>query len=409
VDDAQPDLICVSHLWWDSVWQRPHQLLSRLARHYRVLWIEEPHIEVGPPGDGFVVVEERPNLSVARLVYRGDRATFRRWFDEKLARIGGAGLVMPGDLRETSLLFGSPVQARLERDVLASLASRSRRPRVLWLYTPTALSFVDLVEPDLVVYDVMDDLAAFKLAPPGILEQRAELLSRADLVFAGGPSLHEATRSDRPDAHLFPSGVEQDHFARALEAGLPIPAEVRALPRPIVGFFGVIDERIDLHLLERAAVARPDWSWVLIGPVVKIDEALLPRLPNIHYLGQQDYRTLPAYLKAFDVAMMPFALNEATRSISPTKTLEYMAAHRPIVSTGVRDVVSLYGEVVWIADGPEAFVATVQSALDEGALKRERRLERERDLLRRSSWDRIVDGMDALVRARLGRTLAERG
>jgi len=151
VDDAQPDLICVSHLWWDSVWQRPHQLLSRLARHYRVLWVEEPHIEVGPPGDGFVVVEERPNLSVARLVYRSDRATFRRWFDEKLARIGGAGLVMPGDLRETSLLFGSPVQARLERDVLAYLASRSRRPRVLWLYTPTVLSFVDLVEPDLVV------------------------------------------------------------------------------------------------------------------------------------------------------------------------------------------------------------------------------------------------------------------
>ncbi|MDP8922808.1 MAG: hypothetical protein M3O34_08025, partial [Chloroflexota bacterium] len=220
MDGARPDLICVSHLWWNSVWQRPHQLLSRLARRYRVLWVEEPHIEVGSPADEFVVTEERPNLSVARLVYRGDEATFRRWYDEKLERIGARRMTMPDGLRETNLLFGSPVQARLERDLLTYVAPRRRGPMVLWLYTPMAAQFIDLLAPELVIYDVMDDLGAFEYAPPDLVQRREALLARADLVFAGGPSLHAAARAHRPDAHLFPSGVEQRHFARALEEDL---------------------------------------------------------------------------------------------------------------------------------------------------------------------------------------------
>ncbi len=405
-ETSQADLVCISHLWWDWVWQRPQQLLSRLARHGRVFYAEEPRIAIGPPGEGFEVSEPWPNLQVGRLVYRGDKATFRRRLDEMLDRSGARAFKVSEDIREAGLGFDSPVEERLEREVRAAVASWRRNPLVLWLYTPAAVPFIDLLAPDLLVYDVMDDLSSFKYAPPRLKEQERELFARADLIFAGGPSLYETRKSRHPDVHLFPSGVDQGHFARALEEDLPAPPAVRELPHPIIGYFGVIDERLDLQLLERAAALRPEWSWVLIGPVLKIEERTLPRLPNIHYLGQQDYQDLPAYLKAFDVAMMPFARNEATRSISPTKTLEYMAAHKPIVSTSIRDVIALYGAVVRIADDPEGFVAAAQAALDEGQREGEDRLGRGRDLLRRYSWDQIAGEMHALIRDRLARKLA---
>jgi UDP-galactopyranose mutase len=397
VDTRQPDLVCISHLWWDWVWQRPQQLMSRLARHYRVFWAEEPHIEIGPAGESFEVAEERPNLQVGRLLYRSDAATFRRRLGEVLERSGVPDFKVSDELTEATLMFGSPEQERLEREVRDYVAARRRGPLVLWLYTPAVVDFINLLEPDLVVYDVMDELTAFNFAPPRLREQERELLARADLVFCGGPSLYEGRKGRHPQVHLFPSGVEQAHFARALDDDLPAPDALRALPRPVIGFSGVIDERLDLDLLAKAAVARPNWSWVMVGPVVKIEEEALPRLPNIHYAGKQDYGRLPAYLKAFDVAMMPFARNEATRFISPTKTLEYMAAHKPIVSTPIHDVVGLYGAVVRIAEGPEAFVAQVEGALAEGEGERARRRQQEDELLQRYAWDRIAGDMHALI------------
>lgn len=405
---VQPDLVCVSHLWWDWVWQRPQQLISRLAQHHRVFWTEEPRIEIGPTSEGFEITEERPNLQVGRLVFRGDAATFWRRLNETLERTGAHAFKVSEDIKEASLLFESPAQERFEREVRDYVASWRRGPLVLWLYTPVVVPFVELLQPDLVVYDVMDELTAFKFAPARLKGQEAELLARADLVFCGGPSMYEARKSRHPDVHLFPSGVEQRHFARALEEDLPLPTAVRDLPRPIVGFFGVIDERTDLDLLGRVAAARPEWSWVMIGPVLKIEERALPRSPNLHYLGKQDYQQLPAYLKAFDVAMMPFARNEATRFISPTKTLEYMAAHKPIVSTPIHDVVGLYGEVVRFAESPEAFVAQVQAGLGESEREREGRIGKERGLLQRSSWDQIAGDMEALIHDRLARKVAAR-
>lgn len=402
LDAADWDLICVSHLWWDWVWQRPQHLLTRMARRQRVLWIEEPRIVIGPPGEAFEMTEEWPNLWVGRLSYRSDAATFQQRLDAHVAQFGAAGFDPSAELRQASLLFQGTPLLDLEREVLAQVP-RWRRGRrlVLWLYTPMASSFIDLLRPDLVVYDVMDDLAAFRSPQAGLLARQDALLARADLVFAGGPSIRNGVLSRRSDTYLFPSGVEQEHFARALAPRLPLPADVATLPRPIVGFFGVIDERTDLPLLARAATERPDWSWVLVGPVTKITPDRLPRLPNLYYVGKRDYNDLPAYLKAFDVAMMPFALNEATRSISPTKTLEYMAAHKPIVSTSVRDVVGLYGSIVRIADGPKAFVAAVEAALGEDQPARARREQRERALLVHSSWDAIVDAMHALIEDRL--------
>jgi glycosyltransferase involved in cell wall biosynthesis len=407
--EDQIDLICVSHLWWDWVWQRPQQLLSRLARDWRVLWVDEPRLQIGPPGDHFAIIDVAPNIRVARLVGGGDPPTFRRRLNEALEHTSARAFHVSENITKAGLGFTSSLQERLEREVSVAVASWRRNPLVLWLYTPAALPFLDLLRPDLVVYDVMDELSAFKFAPPAVVEQERVLLTRADLVFAGGPSLYEARQGRHPDLHLFPSGVEQAHFARALAPDLPIPCALRDLPRPVLGFFGVIDERLDRDLLAQAAAARPEWSWVLVGPVLKIEERDLPQAPNIHYLGQQEYADLPAFLKAFDVALLPFARNEATRFLSPTKTLEYMAAHKPIVATALPDVVRLYGDVVWIADGADTFVAAIEGALAEGPEAREARNHRERALLARYDWDQIAGEMRALITDRLARKLASRG
>ena len=400
------DLVCVSHLWWDWVWQRPQHVLTRFARRQPVLWIEEPRLAVGPPGEAFEVVEKWPNLWVASLLYRSDAETFTRRLEAHVQEFGPAGFDPASSVQHASLLFqGAPLR-RLEQEVVGYVPTwRRGRRLVLWLYTPMALGFVDLLRPDLVVYDVMDDLAAFDFPPPGLLDLQDALLARADLVFAGGPSIRNRVLARRPDTYLFASGVEQQHFARALDPSLAQPAEAAGWQRPIIGYFGVIDERLDLPLLDRVAALRPDWTWVLVGPVTKVAPEVLPRHPNLHYVGKRDYNDLPAYLKTFDVAMMPFALNNATRSISPTKTLEYMAAHKPIVSTPVRDVVDLYGSIVSIAEGPEALVAAVEAILAQDEGSRARRVEHEKAVLDRSSWDAIADAMYSLVEQHPGRSI----
>jgi UDP-galactopyranose mutase len=373
-----------------------------------VLYVEEPRIQIGPDYEGFDIIEARPNLRVARLTYRSDMVTFWKRLHETQDHVGEHPFKISDQIREASLMFESPVQERLEQEVVNYVAARRGEQLVLWLYTPVVVQFIDLLQPDLVVYDVMDELGAFKFMPPKLKQQEQELFARADLVFTGGPSLHEARRNRHADVHLYPSGVEQAHFAKARSDDLPIPPEMAALGSPIIGFFGVIDERTDRELLARVAQLRPDWQWVMIGPILKIQEHDLPRLPNLHYLGKQDYADLPAYLKAFDVAMMPFARNESTQFISPTKTLEYMAAHKPIVSTPITDVIGLYGSVVRIADTPEAFVAQVEAALHEPEHDREDRIRREHDLLGRYAWDRIASEMQALIDERLHRARAMR-
>jgi UDP-galactopyranose mutase len=273
----------------------------------------------------------------------------------------------------------------------------------LWLYTPAAQAAADALPHDVLVYDCMDQLANFRFADPRLPAQEAKLLRRADLVFTGGPSLWQDKRQRRPDAHLFPSGVDQAHFGKARLPATRVPYDVIALPGPVLGFFGVIDERIDLGLLAAVAEARPRWSLALIGPVVKIDPADLPQAPNLHYLGPRDYAELPGYLRGFDVCLLPFARNEATRFISPTKTLEYLAGHKAVISTPIRDVVTLYGEVVRVADTPEAFVREVEAALRESGPQKKARYSLERRLLEAHAWDAIAAEMAALIEAALAR------
>jgi UDP-galactopyranose mutase len=277
------------------------------------------------------------------------------------------------------------------------MKTRDLRFPVAWLYTPMALPLVQHIDASLVVYDCMDELSAFLNAPPELLELERQLLDIASLVFTGGPSLHRSKRSRNPHVHCFSSSVDRAHFARAATASLDHPDQA-GLPRPRLGFFGVIDERFDPQAIELLSHRHPDWQIVLVGPVVKIDPASLPKGPNIHYMGQRSYAELPEFLAGWDVALLPFALNAATRFISPTKVLEYMAAEKPIVSTPVTDVVEPYGHIVHIGREPQGFVAACERALSEAPASRATRLSHMRDVVGGTSWDATAGHMLRLIR-----------
>ena len=369
-----PPLIVYCHLRWDFVWQRPQQLMSRFARDRKVYFIEEPiHPEgAGDPPDG-ARFERRESEAVTVL-------------QPACADLG------PGPATAEKL---DAMYARLSRELVAG---EGLRDYTAWSYTPMLFPAIEGLEPSLVVYDAMDELALFKGAPPELLPRERELLKRADVVFTGGVSLGKAKAQHHPNVHAFPSGVDAAHYAQALREETTVPEDLAGLPAPRIGFFGVIDERSDLELLRRAAELRPSYQFVMLGPVVKIDPAELPRLENLHYLGQKRYEELPGYVKGFDVCMMPFALNDATKFISPTKTLEYMAAHKPIVSTPVADVAGSYAEAVAICGTADEFAVAIDRALEETPAEREKRVTREREILERNSWDSIAERMDEKMR-----------
>ncbi len=329
-----PDLICLSHLRWDFVYQRPQHLLSRCAQERRVFFIEEP---VFSPN-----ASERLDIS---------------------SRECGVWVVVP-HLSEGLSESASWAAQRVLIDNL--FAQAQIREYILWYYTPMAMAFTRHLEPLVVIYDCMDELSLFQGAPCALKELETELFSRADLVFTGGQSLYEVKRDRHPHVYAFPSSIDCTHFTKARTL-IQEPKDQVNIPHPRLGFFGVIDERMDLELLSGIAEAQPDWHLVIIGPVVKIDPAVLPRHQNIHYLGGKSYQNLPDYIAGWDVALLPFVCNSSTRFISPTKTPEYLAAGKPVVSTSIHDVVRPYGQLglVRIADTVPEFVAAASAAMNE--------------------------------------------
>jgi len=286
-----------------------------------------------------------------------------------------------------------------QRALVDALMTRERVAYpLLWLYTPLAFAWARHLRAGVTVYDCMDELSNFRGADASIASRERELFAAADLVFTGGQSLYEAKREQHPRVYPFPSSVDAAHFRRA-RSHASDPADQASIPHPRVGYFGVVDERMDLDLLRDLAALRPDVHLVLIGPVAKIDLASVPRAPNLHWLGPKRYEDLPSYLAGWDVAMMPFARNDATRMISPTKTLEYLAAAKPIVSTSIRDVVRPYGEagVVRIADDARAFAAAIDAARDEAMRGEPATIATREALLASTSWDATFAEMRALV------------
>jgi UDP-galactopyranose mutase len=356
-------ILCLSHLRWNFVYQRPQHLLTRCARDHRVVFVEEPMFDVSEPE-----LELRAEGSV------------------KVA-VPHLSLGTPQDIAENIL-----------RKMIDRLVYEldNLRP-VLWYLTPMAIAFTHHVKPRAVVYDCMDELSLFQGAPAELKDRETLLLKYADVVFTGGHSLYEYKKahSQHANIHPFPSSVDTDHFGRA-RGSLAEPADQAAISHPRIGFFGVIDERMDLALLSDLADQRPDLQLVMVGPVVKISPEALPQRPNLHWLGSKTYQELPAYLAGWDVAMLPFARNEATRFISPTKTPEYLAAGKPVVSTSITDVVRPYGNegLAWIADSAGEFAIAIDEALRSD---RTARIAHADAFLDGLSWDRTWSQMWAQV------------
>jgi UDP-galactopyranose mutase len=357
--EGRRTLLCFSHLQWAFVFQRPQHLLTRAAATMRVVYWEEPVWSEGAPR-----LHMRPSAE-------------------------GVLIAQP------HMPHGCDADA-VQRQLLdAMLRDENMADPILWYYTPQALAFSDHLKASVTVYDCMDELSAFAGADPSLSGREQALLRRADLVFTGGWSLYEAKRRDHRDVHAFQSGVDAAHF-RPARAGLPDPDDQRRIPHPRVGFYGVLDERLDMDLLAALADLRPGVQFVLVGPTAKIDPGTLPARANLHYLGAKPYAALPGYVANWQAAMMPFAINKATRFISPTKTPEFLAAGLPVVSTPVADLVRQYGECpgVQIAGTPQAFAGCIDQAL---ALQPASWQPAADALLAGMSWDGIWADMAALI------------
>jgi UDP-galactopyranose mutase len=365
--DARPVLLCLSHLRWDFVFQRPQHLMTRAAAEHEVIFLEEPVEEEGAA----------PRLDM-------------------MPREGGITVARPVLPRGLS----QDVAVAAQRALLETLlAPRAGRPLVAWFYSPMFMAIAGQIQADAIVYDCMDELSAFRGAPPAMIEMERRLLARADLVFTGGRSLYEAKKGRHRSVHCFPSSIDVSHFGKARNSP-PEPEGLRHIARPRLGFFGVVDERMDVELVAELAKLQPHWQFVLVGPVVKIDPNSLPQSPNIHWLGGRDYRDLPAHLAHWDLGFMPFAMNESTRFISPTKTPEFLAAGLPVVSTPVVDVVRDYGEpgLVEIAKDAGEMVAKAEALLSRPRAEWLRRVDAR---LAANSWDSTWARMQSLIRGAL--------
>ncbi|HEY0041650.1 MAG TPA: glycosyltransferase family 1 protein [Flavisolibacter sp.] len=353
------DLLCFSHLRWGFVFQRPNHLLTRFSKHQRVFFIEEPIFQDGE--ERFHIENYNDNLYIVTPHLRHG-------------------------------LNVEEVHKHLQKLISSLILQMQVKRYYSWYYTPMALPFTEHLNPELVVYDCMDELSAFKFAPPELLQYERDLFAKADIVFTGGHSIFENKKNAHHNIFSFPSSIDKHHFGKARKMKIE-PADQKDIPHPRFGFFGVIDERFDIDLIASVAKAKPDWQFVLLGPVVKIDQATLPRFDNIHYLGGKTYEELPSYIAGWDITTIPFAMNESTRFISPTKTPEYLAAGKPVISTPIRDVVSPYGNngLVHIVFNADEFITAA-----EGELAKKRKgswLKKVDEFLAGNSWDRTWSQM----------------
>jgi UDP-galactopyranose mutase len=358
--------VCFSHLRWDFVYQRPQHLLSRCARNRRVFFVEEPIF-----GNGSTRLEVREAETGVYVVVPQ----------------------LPEGLR-SEIAINAVMREKMRQLFIAHEINEY----VFWYYTPMALKFTDQFKPIASIYDCMDELSAFKGANSQLPMLEKQLFRQVDLVFTGGRSLYEAKCGQHRAVYAFPSSIDAAHFRKARTA-VADPEDQAGIAHPRLGFFGVIDERFDSELLDQIAAKRPDWQFVILGPVVKIDPETLPKHRNIHYLGAKKYKELPDYLAGWDVALLLFARNDSTRFISPTKTPEYLAAGKPVISTSIRDVVRPYGELklVEIADTPEEFIKAAEKILSDK--DRAEWLRRVDTFLEDISWDKTWTQMSQLIDA----------
>ena len=356
LNDENPqyyDMIVFCHLRWEFVYQRPQHIISRLSSNIKVLFIEEPLPSQSGNSGNLIMVSDTLHVLQPNVI-----------------NIEAIANIIPEYVKNKNIPYG-------------------------WFYSASFSPLLEQLDFETVIYDCMDELSLFKGAPEHLINQEKYLMAHADIIFTGGKSLYESKKQWHENVHCFPSSVDESHFAKALN-GITVPDDIANLQSPVVGYYGVIDERIDLVLLHETALKLPNVSFVMIGPLAKIGEADLPREANIHYLGMKSYDVLPHYLKAFDIAMMPFALNDATKYISPTKTLEYMAARKPIISTKIVDVLRDYSRCVSLIETADEFAEAITFLVDKTD-----RLSMELEyykILKKTSWDATADKMTSIIK-----------
>ncbi len=357
-------LICFSHLSWKFVYQRPQHLLSRFTSRYTVYYVEE--FVYSAEEDGYTINVTDENVKVI-LPHLNNRT------DENL----------------------NPAK-RVEMIVKKLFKDHLIHSYLFWYYTPMALAYTQNFDPLVTVYDCMDELSAFKFAPADLKIYEQELFQRADIVFTGGNNLFKEKQSQHKNIYSFPSSIDKAHFLKAREPNEDVEDQ-STIPHPRIGFYGVIDERFDIELIRQAADARPDWHFILVGPVIKIDPDTLPQNENIHYLGSKTYAELPVYLSGWDIALIPFALNEATRFISPTKTPEYLAGGKPVISTAIIDVVHPYHELGLVHIVQNASELVQYASAELAATDKREWLTKVDEYLSAISWDATWGRMDELI------------
>jgi len=368
IETPPQHILCFSHLRWDFVFQRPQHILSRFSKGAVIYFLEEPYFDAS----------EESYLSITK-------------------RSDNLHVVVPHLLPETD---AERQQSSMTALIDKFLFHANMEDWIFWYYTPMAYSFTSKYKPKMVVYDCMDELSAFKFAPKELLGLERMLMGKADIVFTGGHSLYEAKKQQHANIFPFPSSIDREHFAQA-QREVAEPIDQAAIAGPKIGFFGVIDERFDIELIRGIAEAKPDWQIMLIGPVVKISEDVLPRNSNIHYLGKKSYADLPLYLSAWDVALIPFALNESTRFISPTKTPEYLAAGVPVVSTPIHDVINPYGikNLVHISGSVDGFIRSIEQEMKK--TDKRKWLTEVDNFLKDQSWDKTCREMQKQIQLTL--------
>ena len=362
-------IICFSHLRWNFVYQRPQHLLSRFANKYNILYVEE--FINSAENDGYTVKDsssEKLKIIVPKLKFDNTQ--------------------------------NLSINARIENIIKNLLGDFNIENYIFWYYTPMALNFTQTFMPILTIYDCMDELSHFKFAPPELIELEQQLFLKADLVFTGGDALYQAKKHRHLNIFSFPSSIDKNHFGKSRNS-LSDPIDQQNIPNPRLGFFGVIDERFDIDLIKNAADLKPDWHFILIGPVIKIDQSTLPRNKNIHYLHSKSYDELPLYLSNWDIALIPFAINDSTKFISPTKTPEYLAGGKPVISTAITDVIKPYGEqkLVHVVRNANELVEKACEELSNN--NKAGWLKKVDDYLKDISWDHTKESMNELIRIEL--------
>ena len=384
---AGRDIVCFSNDWDGDPLSKTH-IMRILARENRVLWVNS----LGNRSP-------RASASDAARAWKKLRDVTRGVVEVERNLHVLAPLYVPAYGSEAVRgLNGALVRLQV---ATAMRALRMRRP-ISWSFLPSAAPVAGRLGEAVVVYHVVDEFSAFSDASAHVAELERRLIRRADVVIASSEKLLAAKRRLHPETVLVRHGVDHAHFARALDPALPVPEDLARLPRPVIGFFGLVADWIDLELVRRVADANPGGSVVLIGKVTT-STAALEGARNVHLLGRKPYEQLPAYCRGFDVALTPFVLNELALAANPLKAREYVAAGLPNVCTDLPELRAIPGCTV--ARDADGFVAAVARALAEGGGPDPRRSA----LVRPESWEAKVEALSAHVLAAEARRQAGPG